>query len=122
MPVVGATPSPACSPDQRSNSPSAMTSRERILAALNREPVDRIPFVPLLDYYTLRDMPSEIPSEVIGAARALGCDLMLRHVPVTSGGLTGYLRLPGSGDTTPRSTPVENLRVVRDLVEELGSY
>ena len=64
-----------------------------MLAALRRQPVDRIPFVPLIDVYTVRDMPSEIAGRrpmllydvpgLIAASRALGCDLMLRHVPVT---------------------------------------
>jgi uroporphyrinogen-III decarboxylase len=72
---------------------SQMTARERILAALNFKPVDQIPFVPLIDSYTLRDMPQEIiPNsflpffnhfQVIEASKALGCDLMVRHVPAT---------------------------------------
>jgi uroporphyrinogen-III decarboxylase len=70
-----------------------MTSRERILAALRKEPVDRIPFVPLIDSYTLREMPPEITDGATGpimdlktqieAARRLGCDVNARHVPVT---------------------------------------
>jgi len=42
----------------------AMSVRERILAALQRKPVDRIPFVPLIDTYTLMDMPGAIQQEV----------------------------------------------------------
>ena len=71
---------------------SKMTSRERILAALRKEPVDRIPFVPLIDSYTLMEMPSEITGGAAGpmmdlgtqieAARKLGCDVNPRHVPV----------------------------------------
>jgi uroporphyrinogen-III decarboxylase len=66
-----------------------MTSRERILAALRSQPVDRIPFVPLIDSYTVMDMPREIigdasgpmfdPMTLVNAARALGCDVMPRH-------------------------------------------
>ena len=37
-----------------------MTGRERVMAALAFEPVDKIPFVPLIDDYTLRDMSPEI--------------------------------------------------------------
>ena len=37
-----------------------MSSRERILAALQAQPVDRIPFVPLIDTYTVLDMPAHI--------------------------------------------------------------
>jgi hypothetical protein len=70
-----------------------MTPRERILAALNFQPVDRIPFVPLIEPFTLMDMPDEIKGERMGggfdplraarAGKALGCDMILRHVGVT---------------------------------------
>ena len=73
-------------------SPFRMTARERIMAALNLQPVDKIPFVPLIDTYTLVDMPEEIHSTggglqsyhdgIIAASRKLRCDLMVRHVPV----------------------------------------
>lgn len=70
-----------------------MAGRERILAALNRQPVDRIPFVPLIGPYTLMDMPKEVageaiasgfdPMRMIAASKMLGCDLMIRHVATT---------------------------------------
>jgi len=70
-----------------------MTPRERIIAALNFKPVDRIPFVPLIEPFTLMDMPEEIKGERMGggfdplrsarAGKALGCDMILRHVGVT---------------------------------------
>ncbi len=69
-----------------------MTGRERIKAALSFKPVDKIPFVPLIDHFTIMDMPPEItgglssrdpyPARMSAASRALGCDLMIRHVPV----------------------------------------
>jgi len=69
-----------------------MTPRERILAALHFKPVDRIPFVPLIEPYTLSDMPDEIKGQTMGggfdplrsarAGKALGCDMLLRHVRV----------------------------------------
>ena len=69
-----------------------MTARERIIAALHLQPVDKIPFVPLIDTYTLIDMPEEIHSTsegvkgyhegIIAASRKLQCDLFVRHVPV----------------------------------------
>ncbi|MCP4751456.1 MAG: hypothetical protein GY866_11220 [Proteobacteria bacterium] len=76
----------------KKSSPSGgMSARERIMAALNRQPVDRIPFVPLIDVYTLMDMPPEIVAQdlvgqsyhqgIIVASKALECDLMIRHVP-----------------------------------------
>lgn len=66
-----------------------MSSRERITAALNFQAVDKIPFVPLIADYTLRDMPSEVfpngvrnleTSGIIGASRYLDVDLMIRHI------------------------------------------
>jgi uroporphyrinogen-III decarboxylase len=67
-----------------------MTGRERIMAAMAFKEVDKIPFVPLIDDYTLRDMPSEITgglssrdpytTRMAVASRALGCDLLIRHV------------------------------------------
>ena len=71
------------------SAPAAMTSRQRILAALRRQPVDRLPFAPLLDYYTLKDMPPDFPLDITEAARLLGCDLMLRHVPAIQTSLVG---------------------------------
>lgn len=89
-----------------------MTGRERILAALNREPVDRIPFVPLIGPYTLMDMPEEVagkatgrglfdPPRMIAASRALGCDLMIRHVAATGPLGTGAPHLQSLGGFAP---------------------
>jgi len=76
-------------------SSDGITPRERILAALNGLLVDRIPFAPLIDLYTLKQMPAEIMSGIrasyadlegfrglVSATRRLGCDVMIRHVPV----------------------------------------
>lgn len=72
----------------------SMTSHQRILSALQGKPVDHIPFVPLIDTYTVLDMPEIIQhiellptSEgywqgMLQALRAIGCDIMLRHVDV----------------------------------------
>lgn len=88
-----------------------MTPRERILAALRREPVDRIPFVPLIDSYTLMEMPPEITGGVAGpimsietqieAARKLGCDINARHVPVTEPFAGGVPHLQSLGSFGP---------------------
>ena len=72
-----------------------MTSRERILAALQGKPVDRIPFVPLIDTYSVLDMPAHVQQAMqagasagywqgmLAAIREIGCDILLRHVYVT---------------------------------------
>jgi hypothetical protein len=66
-----------------------MSSRERITAALNFDQVDKIPFVPLIADYTLRDMPNEVfpngvrnleTSGIIGVSRYLDLDLLIRHI------------------------------------------
>lgn len=71
-----------------------MSTRERILAALQKKEVDRLPFVPLIDTYTILDMPPQVQQAFQSAAgegywqgmlqaiRAIGCDVMLRHVDV----------------------------------------
>ena len=72
-----------------------MSPRERIMAALKRQPVDQIPFVPLIEPFTLMDMPDEIrgdssalsryePGNIIRASRALEVDLMVRNVPAST--------------------------------------
>lgn len=70
-----------------------MTGRQRIMAALEGRPVDRIPFVPLIGPYTLMDMSLDLkeggsmgpfdPLRMLEANRVLGTDPMIRHVPLT---------------------------------------
>ena len=52
-----------------------MTGKERILAALRRQPVDRVPWVPLLVPYTIAGFPKDAPHRVVDAQRAVGCDI-----------------------------------------------
>lgn len=91
-----------------------MTVRERILAALNGQSVDRLPFVPLIGPYTLMDMPEEVagkafsggfdPRRMIAASRTLGCDLMIRHVAATAPLRAGAPHLESLGGFAP---PIE---------------
>ena len=56
-----------------------MNSRERILAAMRRQPVDRIPFVPLLNGYCIRSFPEHYQTlERWQVLRELGIDLLVR--------------------------------------------
>jgi len=57
-----------------------MTGKERILAALRRQPVDRVPWVPLLVPYTISGFPKETPHRVAEAQRAVGCDIWTQAV------------------------------------------
>ena len=57
-----------------------MTGKERILAALRKQPVDRIPWVPLLVPYTIAGFPKEAPHRVAEAQRAVGCDIWTQTI------------------------------------------
>lgn len=91
-----------------------MSGRERVLAALNRQPVDRIPFTPCFDPYTLTGLPEELtgdttlgiyhPKRQIAALKALGCDLMIRGVAATERFSEGAYQVQGVGAFAP---PVE---------------
>lgn len=91
-----------------------MSGRERVLAALNRQPVDHIPFTPCFDPYILSGLPVELtgdtklglyhPARQIAALKALGCDLLIRNVPVTELSSTGAFQVQGLGVF---ATPVE---------------
>lgn len=89
-----------------------ISARERILAALQGEPVDRLPFVPLIDTYSLLDMPARVQGAMQAAAgegywqgmlaaiREIGCDILLRHVYVTQAA-PGAPHLNGFGRFLP---------------------
>ncbi len=123
--------------DTTSKTTSPMSRRERIMAAIERKPVDRIPFVPLIDTYTLLDMAPEIkkviPTErkndsywrgMLPAHRMIGCDIMLRHVPVyepmaqNSAYVEGYGRFD---ETVTVTSKFEAARLYEKLETPLGS-
>ncbi|MBW2052459.1 MAG: hypothetical protein JRI85_09510 [Deltaproteobacteria bacterium] len=110
------------------------TSRERVLAALQKKPVDRIPFVPLIGPFTLMDMPEEItgdssaggfdPFRMMHASRALECDLMIRHVPVTKplrGAAPHLGSLGGFGPPVEVTTEFKNGQLCETLATPVGS-
>jgi len=57
-----------------------MTSRERLLAALRGESVDRIPWSPCVDWYFLSSLPVDQKLDDREFHKAIGSDAMLRHV------------------------------------------
>jgi len=57
-----------------------MTGKERILAALKRQPVDRVPWAPLLVPYTIAGFPKEAPHRVAEAMREVGCDIWTQAI------------------------------------------
>jgi len=101
--------------------PGRMSGRERVLAALNGQPVDRIPFTPLFDPYTLLGLPEELtgdtsiniyhPRRQIAALKALGCDLLIRGVATTVAFSASAPQLQGLGAFAP---PVEAKTELKD--------
>jgi len=104
-----------------------MNARERILAALQGQPVDRIPFVPLIDTYSVLDMPAHVQQAMqagasegywqgmLAAIREIGCDILLRHVYVTRSA-SGAPHLNGFGSFEP--PVVTSSRMDRSLLVE----
>ncbi|MBW2621640.1 MAG: hypothetical protein JRD68_01920 [Deltaproteobacteria bacterium] len=111
-----------------------MTGRERIIAALESKPVDKIPFVPLIGPFTLMDMPTEIrgegpiagfdPARMSAAARVLECDLMIRHVPVHGrfgDGAVHCQMLGGFAPPVKTETGFEDGKLVERLITPVGT-
>ena len=112
-----------------------MSGRERILAALQGKPVDRIPFVPLIDTYSMLDMPAHVQQAMQSAAsegywqgmlaaiRVIGCDIMLRHVYVTKAASVAP-HLNGFGSFKPpvfTSSRMEGSLLVENLETPIGT-
>jgi uroporphyrinogen-III decarboxylase/predicted lipid carrier protein YhbT len=112
-----------------------MSSRERILAALEGKPVDHIPFVPLIDTYSVLDMPAHVQQAMqagasegywqgmLAAIREIGCDIMLRHVYVTKSA-SGAPHLNGFGFFEPpvvTSSRMDGSLLVETLVTPIGT-
>ncbi len=58
-----------------------MNGRQRLLAALHRRPVDRVPWAPLFDEYFTSSLPADPPMNVVEALRYVGADVLKRHTP-----------------------------------------
>lgn len=60
---------------------SQMSNRERLTAALNLKPTDRLPFSPLMDGYFISSLVKQkLDFDILEAAQFIGCDFMERHV------------------------------------------
>ena len=120
---------------QLSISTEQMSTRERILAALQGKPVDRIPFVPLIDTYSVLDLPAHIQQAMqaassegywqgmLAAIREIGCDIMLRHVYVTKTA-GGAPHLNGFGSFKPpvvTSSRMEGSLLIETLETPIGT-
>ena len=112
-----------------------MSSRERILAALQGKPVDRIPFVPLIDTYTVLDMPANFLQAIqaasiqgywqgmLKAMREIGCEIMLRHVDVTqsTGGAPYLSGLGQFEDPVKTSYRMDGSVLIENLETPIGT-
>lgn len=59
-----------------------MTSKERLLLALQRKETDRLPYAPLADNYFAASLPKQgFKYDLVEALKYIGCDIMLRHGP-----------------------------------------
>lgn len=60
---------------------SEMTGRERVMAALRSQEVDRLPWAPLIDDYFISSLPAQGKNfDFIEACRYIGNDVIKRHV------------------------------------------
>ncbi len=80
----------------------AMSSRERLQAALASKPTDRAAWSPCVDGYFLSSLPEDQKLDEAGLHRAIGSDALLRHVMVftSTGPMLGV-----------RSRPADNPRM-----------
>ena len=93
-----------------------MTKRDRLIAALNRQQTDRVPWAPLIDDYFIRSLRDggRQDAEIITVMREIGCDIMERHVPCVQT-VTDNVEIKYSANETDTkhqafyTTPVGNL-------------
>ena len=78
-----------------------MTRRERLLAALRGQEVDRIPWSPCMDGYYTSSLPEQgYDMDLIETMRFLRSDIMERHVPIVKEEVKGLsIREVVRGDT-----------------------
>ena len=58
-----------------------MTSRERLLAALNGKTTDRLPYAPLLSQYYFESLKDDSLKNIVSASAYIGSDILKRHCP-----------------------------------------
>lgn len=95
--------------------PIDMTSRERLLAVLQGESPDRIPWSPLIEGYYIAGLPQKTTD--MEAAVEIGADVMLRKIPVWARSVFLPHELPGkSGDDTPLIPPSAGISATTELL------
>ena len=91
-----------------------MTSKERILAALNFSQTDRLPYSPLADNYFAASLPAQGHEyDLIKSLRYIGCDVIERHSPCYEerhgGGVVVSTKEVGKEYETTYETPVGSI-------------
>lgn len=93
-----------------------MTSRERVLAVLNGQTPDRLPWAPLIDGYFTSSLPEQgLQMNEIEAIKYVGGDIILRHVGIIeSKSHKVEYREEKSGDETKQifETPVGSIYTI----------
>lgn len=96
-----------------------MTGRERLIAALNRKSVDRLPWSLCMDGYFTSSLPEQGYSmDLLQTLRYFKNDIMERHVPIfrlTLNGVEVSTREKGGERLTRYETPVGNLFEIHRL-------
>ena len=64
-----------------------LSGRERLLLSLQKKPVDRIAFAPLIEGYFTSGLPAPKPDYQV--CKECGCEILARHVPVLSSDIPG---------------------------------
>jgi uroporphyrinogen-III decarboxylase len=82
-----------------------MTPRERLLAALRREPTDRVPCAPLIDGYFQFSLPGGRERRLPDIAAELDVDLIMRHVLTYGSSTPAFIGMPFKGTPTPGIEP-----------------
>ena len=93
-------------------STETMNSRERIMAALRGEEVDRIPWSPCIDGYFLGDV------DQVEGFRRIGADAMLRHMFNFIGNVPLRISVPVPGKSLPWTMRTKRVEDETEVVYE----
>jgi hypothetical protein len=76
-----------------------LSGRERLLFSLQKKPVDRLAFAPLIEGYFMSGLPAPVPDYQV--CKECGCEILARHVPVLSTDIPGLFPWSSIKDPNP---------------------
>lgn len=76
-----------------------LSGRERLLLSLQKKPVDRVAFAPLIEGYFTSGLPAPKPDYQV--CKECGCEILARHVPVLSSDIPGLFAWSVITDANP---------------------